>query len=104
MKRSIPGMANRPKVAWISSADQARSSWSSHQMSRRRSRLDPLPDPDQSGLEVRAPDGAGLLPKALRLLDGHDVAVTAAEVRRPSLDDVLALTGERAASATRSHP
>jgi ABC-2 type transport system ATP-binding protein len=60
------------------------------------------PDPDQSSsLEVRALHGAALLPTALRLLDGHGVSVTAAEVRRPSLDDVfLALTGERAAPGT----
>src|SRR5215207_833180 len=52
---------------------------------------------DLSGIGVRSPDGAALLPTALRLPDGHGVSVTAAEVRRPSLDDVfLALTGERA--------
>jgi ABC-2 type transport system ATP-binding protein len=57
----------------------------------------PEAGPDQSSLEVRAPDGAALLPTALRLLDGHGVQVTAAEVLRPSLDDVfLALTGARA--------
>ena len=56
---------------------------------------------DLSGIGVRSPDGAALLPTALRLLDGHGVSVTAAEVRRPSLDDVfLALTGERATPAT----
>jgi ABC-2 type transport system ATP-binding protein len=47
-------------------------------------------------VEVRADDGAALLPDALRLLDGRGLAVTAAEVQRPGLDDVfLALTGER---------
>jgi ABC-2 type transport system ATP-binding protein len=55
-------------------------------------------------VEVRVPDGAALLPDALRQLDGHGVAVTAAEVRRPGLDDVfLALTGERARPET-DHP
>jgi ABC-2 type transport system ATP-binding protein len=55
--------------------------------------------PDHSSVDLRAPDGAALLPAALRHLDGRGVSVTAAEVRRPSLDDAfLALTGERAAS------
>ncbi|HKA83063.1 MAG TPA: ATP-binding cassette domain-containing protein [Acidimicrobiales bacterium] len=40
-------------------------------------------------------DGAAVLPAALRHLDARDVAVTAAEIRRPDLDDVfLALTGQ----------
>jgi ABC-2 type transport system ATP-binding protein len=55
-------------------------------------------EPDRSTLDVLAPDGASLLPAALRHLDGRGVPLTAAEGRRPSLDDVfLALTGERAA-------
>jgi len=54
-------------------------------------------EPHHSSLQLRAPDGASLLPTALRHLDGRGVSVTAAEVRRPRLDDVfLALTGERA--------
>jgi ABC-2 type transport system ATP-binding protein len=54
---------------------------------------------DQSTLELRAPNGAALLPEALRHLDGRGLTVTAAEVRRPALDDVfLALTGERVSS------
>jgi ABC-type multidrug transport system ATPase subunit len=52
---------------------------------------------DQSTLELRAPNGAALLPEALRHLDGRGLSVSAAEVRRPALDDVfLALTGKRA--------
>ncbi len=52
---------------------------------------------DQTSLELRAPNGAALLPEALRRLDGRGLTVIAAEVRRPALDDVfLALTGERA--------
>jgi len=58
---------------------------------------------DEATLELSAPHGAALLPVALRRLDSRGVAVTAAEVRRPSLDDVfLALTGQPAAAAT--HP
>jgi ABC-2 type transport system ATP-binding protein len=53
-------------------------------------------DPDHGAIELRAPDGAALLPETLRQLDAHGLTATAAEVRRPSLDDVfLALTGER---------
>jgi ABC-2 type transport system ATP-binding protein len=64
-------------------------------------RADPEADPDRNSLEVRASDGAALLPTALRVLDGHGVSVTAAEVRRPSLDDVfLTLTGERTGPTT----
>jgi ABC-2 type transport system ATP-binding protein len=56
---------------------------------------------DEATLELSAPHGAALLPVALRRLDSRGVAVTAAEVRRPSLDDVfLALTGQPAATAT----
>src|SRR5215207_4595198 len=52
-------------------------------------------DPDHGTLELRAADGAAVLPGTLRQLDGRGLTVTAAEVRRPSLDDVfLALTGE----------
>ena len=55
-------------------------------------------------IEMRVPEGAALLPEALRQLDSHGFAVTAAEVRRPVLDDVfLALTGERPLSGT-GHP
>jgi daunorubicin resistance ABC transporter ATP-binding subunit len=47
-------------------------------------------------LATRSPDAATLLPTVLRHLDAADVEVTAAEVRRPTLDDVfLALTGRR---------
>jgi ABC-2 type transport system ATP-binding protein len=55
-------------------------------------------DREQGVLEVRVQNGAGLLPGALRQLDGEGVVATAAEVHRPGLDDVfLALTGHRAA-------
>ena len=58
-------------------------------------------DPDHGTLELRAADGAAVLPGTLRQLDGRGLTVTAAEVRRPSLDDVfLALTGERASPHT----
>jgi daunorubicin resistance ABC transporter ATP-binding subunit len=61
-------------------------------------------DPDRGALEVRVPDGAVLLPDALRRLDGRGMTVTAAEVRRPSLDDVfLALTGHRPDRAIDPH-
>jgi len=53
-------------------------------------------DERQGSLEVRVPNGAGLLPDALRRLDREGLVATAAEVRRPGLDDVLlALTGYR---------
>jgi ABC-2 type transport system ATP-binding protein len=56
-------------------------------------------DHKDATVEVRAPDGAQLLPRALHQLDEHGLVATAAEVRRPGLDDVfLALTGRRAAS------
>jgi ABC-2 type transport system ATP-binding protein len=52
-------------------------------------------------LEVRTTNAAALLPETLRQLDGRGVAVSAVEIRRPSLDDVfLALTGERALAST----
>jgi ABC-2 type transport system ATP-binding protein len=55
-------------------------------------------DHEQGSLEVRVADGAGLLPEALRTLDGEGVVAAAAEVRKPGLDDVfLALTGHRPA-------
>src|SRR5262249_21797313 len=55
-------------------------------------------DERQGSLEVRVPNGAGLLPDALRRLDREGLVATAAEVRRPGLDDVLlALTGYRPA-------
>jgi ABC-2 type transport system ATP-binding protein len=58
-------------------------------------------DPDHGTLELRAADGAAVLPGTLRQLDGRGLTVTAAEVRRPSLDDVfLALTGERTSPHT----
>jgi ABC-2 type transport system ATP-binding protein len=58
-------------------------------------------EPDQSTLELHVPNGAALLPEALRHLDGRGLTVTAAEVRRPGLDDVfLALTGQRTAPDT----
>ncbi len=54
-------------------------------------------DREQGSLEVRVRDGAGLLPDALRRLDREGLVATAAEVRRPGLDDVLvALTGNGA--------
>jgi ABC-type multidrug transport system ATPase subunit len=50
---------------------------------------------DHDSLDLRMPDGAAALPEILRQLDAHEVVVTAAEVRRPDLDDVfLALTGQ----------
>jgi ABC-2 type transport system ATP-binding protein len=49
---------------------------------------------DGHTLRLRVADGARLLPRLLRALDDRDVAVTSAEVQRPTLDDVfLALTG-----------
>jgi ABC-2 type transport system ATP-binding protein len=52
-------------------------------------------DPDEDTLDLRMPDGAAALPGLLRRLDARRVAVTAAEIRRPDLDDVfLALTGQ----------
>jgi ABC-2 type transport system ATP-binding protein len=52
-------------------------------------------DRGQGSVDVRVPNGAGLLPDALRRLDREGVVVTAAEVRRPGLDDVLlALTAD----------
>src|SRR5829696_780159 len=54
-------------------------------------------DRGQGSLDVRVPNGAGLLPDALRRLDREGLVVTAAEIRRPGLDDVLfALTGDGA--------
>ena len=55
---------------------------------------------DERAVELRGPDGAALLPQALHRLQAHGLAVTAAEVRRPGLDDVfIALTGRRGTSA-----
>jgi ABC-2 type transport system ATP-binding protein len=52
------------------------------------------------GVHARVLDGAAVLPEALRHLDARDIAVTAAEIRRPDLDDVfLALTGQTPASS-----
>jgi ABC-2 type transport system ATP-binding protein len=49
---------------------------------------------DRAGVRFRAPDGAAVLPALLRELDAAGIAMTAVEVRRPSLDDVfLTLTG-----------
>jgi ABC-2 type transport system ATP-binding protein len=57
-------------------------------------------DQQQGSLEVRVQNGAGLLPDALRRLDREGLVATAAEVRRPGLDDVLlALTGFGESSA-----
>jgi daunorubicin resistance ABC transporter ATP-binding subunit len=54
-------------------------------------------DQDQDGVMVRGPDGAAVLPEILRRLDANGVAATAAEVRRPSLDEVfLSVTNEQA--------
>jgi DNA-binding PadR family transcriptional regulator len=51
-------------------------------------------DQEQGSLEVRVQNGAGLLPDALRRLEREGLVASAAEVRRPGLDDVLlALTG-----------
>ncbi|MEO6088386.1 MAG: ATP-binding cassette domain-containing protein [Umezawaea sp.] len=49
---------------------------------------------DQDAVRLRVPDGAAVLPVLLRALDDATVDVRAAEVRRPTLDDVfLSLTG-----------
>ncbi len=57
-------------------------------------------DHDHDSIDLRTPDGAAVLPQALRQLDARDVPVTAAEIRRPDLDDVfLALTGQAPATA-----
>jgi ABC-2 type transport system ATP-binding protein len=54
-------------------------------------------DRGQGAVDVRVPNGVGLLPDALRRLDREGLMVTAAEIRRPGLDDVLfALTGDAA--------
>jgi ABC-2 type transport system ATP-binding protein len=59
-------------------------------------------DRQQGSLEVQVQDGAGLLPDALRRLDRVGLVATAAEVRRPGLDDVLlALTGYRDSAGNR---
>jgi daunorubicin resistance ABC transporter ATP-binding subunit len=53
----------------------------------------------RDSVHVRVSDGAAALPEALRHLDARDIAVTAAEIRRPDLDDVfLAVTGQTPAS------
>ncbi len=45
-------------------------------------------------VSLRIPDGTGVLPRYLRELEGRGVGVAAAEVVRPTLDDVfLHLTG-----------
>jgi hypothetical protein len=55
-------------------------------------------DEQRGSLDVRVHNGAGLLPDALRRLEREGLVATAAEVRRPGLDDVLlALTGYRPA-------
>jgi daunorubicin resistance ABC transporter ATP-binding subunit len=62
-------------------------------------------DQDQDGVMVRGPDGAALLPEVLRSLDANGVAATAAEVRRPGLDEVfLALTSGQAAVPADGEP
>jgi ABC-2 type transport system ATP-binding protein len=51
-------------------------------------------DVDGDVVNLRVVEGAGTLPGLLRALDAEGVAVRAAEVRRPTLDDVfLTLTG-----------
>jgi ABC-2 type transport system ATP-binding protein len=58
-------------------------------------------DQEHTTLDLRAPDGAALLPEVLRHLNDHRVTVTGAEVRRPTLDDVfITLTGERSPTGT----
>jgi len=60
-------------------------------------------DRQQGSLELRVQNGAGLLPDALRRLDREGLVATAAEVRRPGLDDVLlALTGYRKSGGDRN--
>jgi ABC-2 type transport system ATP-binding protein len=52
---------------------------------------------DGATVELDVTNGASTLPNALRYLHDAGVDVTAAEVRRPALDDVFfALTGQRA--------
>jgi ABC-2 type transport system ATP-binding protein len=49
---------------------------------------------DSHSVELRAAEGPALLPELLRSLEAAGVHVAAAELRRPTLDDVfLALTG-----------
>jgi ABC-2 type transport system ATP-binding protein len=49
---------------------------------------------DAGTVSLRVVEGAGTLPGLLRALDADGVDVQAAEVRRPTLDDVfLTLTG-----------
>jgi ABC-2 type transport system ATP-binding protein len=61
-------------------------------------------DHDTDSLLLQVANGAAVLPDALRRLDGQGLAVTAAEVRRPDLDDVfLALTGDRAGTHDDDH-
>jgi ABC-2 type transport system ATP-binding protein len=61
-------------------------------------------DREQGSLEVRVPNGADILPDALRRLDREGLVATAAEVRRPGLDDVLlALTGYRPTREENGH-
>jgi len=49
---------------------------------------------DGARVHVRVPHGGEALPALLRALDGRGIALEAAEVRRPTLDDVfLSLTG-----------
>jgi ABC-2 type transport system ATP-binding protein len=51
-------------------------------------------DVDAGTVSLRVVEAAGTLPGLLRALDADGVAVQAAEVRRPTLDDVfLTLTG-----------
>jgi ABC-2 type transport system ATP-binding protein len=53
-----------------------------------------VPD-DDAAVELHGPDGPALLPTVLRELERGGLAVTSAEVRRPTLDDVfIALTGQ----------
>jgi daunorubicin resistance ABC transporter ATP-binding subunit len=60
---------------------------------------------DGETVDATTPDGAAVLPAALRQLEAHGVAVTAAEVRRAGLDDVfLSLTGQAPAEAAADPP
>jgi len=57
-----------------------------------------IADHGEDRVDALVADGAAALPVALRRLDARAIAVTAAEIRRPDLDDVfLALTGQTSA-------
>jgi ABC-2 type transport system ATP-binding protein len=60
---------------------------------------------DATSVRFRTGDGAGVLPTLLRGMDAAGVAMTAVEVRRPSLDDVfLTLTGRTLRDAEQDEP